>query len=327
MRVAVTRGIPEAGLELLRREGGVVVWPEPCPPSREQLIEFAAGADGLLTLLTERIDGELLDALPSVRAVSNMAVGYDNIDVEAATARGVVVCITPDVLTETTADFAFALILAVARKVKPAADSVLRGEWRTWEPMGFLGQDVHGATLGVVGMGRIGQAVARRARGFDMKILYSDQQRRPEIEEDLGARFASLDQLLRESDIVTLHVPLTRETRKLIGAEQLRSMKRSAILINTARGGVVDTEALADALESGTIWAAGLDVTDPEPLPADHRLLRLPNVLVTPHIASASEATRAQMSRLAAENLIAALRGEEPPRSLNWEAVRGFAQS
>ncbi|MCM8750376.1 D-glycerate dehydrogenase [Thermomicrobiaceae bacterium CFH 74404] len=327
MRVAVTRGIPEAGLELLRREGDVVVWPEPCPPSREQLIEFAAGADGLLTLLTERIDGELLDALPSVRAVSNMAVGYDNIDVEAATARGVVVCITPDVLTETTADFAFALILAVARKVKPAADSVLRGEWRTWEPMGFLGQDVHGATLGVVGMGRIGQAVARRARGFNMKILYSDQQRRPEIEEDLGARFASLDQLLRESDIVTLHVPLTRETRKLIGAEQLRSMKRSAILINTARGGVVDTEALADALESGTIWAAGLDVTDPEPLPADHRLLRLPNVLVTPHIASASEATRAQMSRLAAENLIAALRGEEPPRSLNWEAVRGLAQS
>ena len=327
MRVAVTRGIPEAGLELLRREADVVVWPEPCPPSREQLIEFAAGADGLLTLLTERIDGELLDALPSVRAVSNMAVGYDNIDVEAATARGVVVCITPDVLTETTADFAFALILAVARKVKLAADSVLRGEWRTWEPMGFLGQDVHGATLGIVGMGRIGQAVARRARGFNMKILYSDQQRRPEIEEELGARFASLEQLLRESDIVTLHVPLTRETRKLIGAEQLRSMKRSAILINTARGGVVDTEALADALESGTIWAAGLDVTDPEPLPADHRLLRLPNVLVTPHIASASEATRAQMSRLAAENLIAALRGEEPPRSLNWEAVRGFAQS
>uniref|UniRef100_A0A831T6R6 D-glycerate dehydrogenase n=1 Tax=Thermorudis peleae TaxID=1382356 RepID=A0A831T6R6_9BACT len=327
MRVAVTRGIPEAGLELLRREADVVVWPEPCPPSREQLIEFAAGADGLLTLLTERIDGELLDALPSVRAVSNMAVGYDNIDVEAATARGVVVCITPDVLTETTADFAFALILAVARKVKLAADSVLRGEWRTWEPMGFLGQDVHGATLGIVGMGRIGQAVARRARGFNMKILYSDQQRRPEIEEELGARFASLEQLLQESDIVTLHVPLTRETRKLIGAEQLRSMKRSAILINTARGGVVDTEALADALESGTIWAAGLDVTDPEPLPADHRLLRLPNVLVTPHIASASEATRAQMSRLAAENLIAALRGEEPPRSLNWEAVRGFAQS
>lgn len=327
MRVAVTREIPEAGLQLLRGAADVVVWPEPCPPSREQLIEFAAGADGLLTLLTERIDGELLDALPSVRAVSNMAVGYDNIDVEAATVRGVVVCITPDVLTETTADFAFALILAVARKVKPAADSVLRGEWRTWEPMGFLGQDVHGATLGIVGMGRIGQAVARRASGFNMKILYSDQQRRTEIEEALGARFATLEQLLRESDIVTLHVPLTKETRKLIGAEQLRSMKRSAILINTARGGVVDTEALADALESGTIWAAGLDVTDPEPLPAEHRLLRLPNVLVTPHIASASEATRAQMSRLAAENLLAALRGEEPPRSLNWEAVRGLARS
>lgn len=327
MRIAVTRRIPEAGLELLGREADVVVWPEPSPPNQDELIAFAAGADGLLTLLTERVDGELLDALPSVRAVSNMAVGYDNIDVEAATARGVIVCITPDVLTETTADFAFALMLAVARKVKLAADSVLRGEWRTWEPLGFLGQDVHGATLGVVGMGRIGQAVACRARGFAMTILYTDQERRLELEEKLGARFVSLEQLLRESDIVTLHVPLTKETYKMIGADQLRLMKRSAILINTARGGVVDTEALADALESGTIWAAGLDVTDPEPLPADHRLLRLPNVLVTPHIASASEATRARMARLAAENLLAALRGEEPPRSLNWEAVRGRTQS
>lgn len=327
MRIAVTRRIPEAGLAPLAEEAEVVVWPKSLPPNREELIGLAAGADGLLTLLTERVDGELLDALPTVRAVSNMAVGYDNIDVEAATTRGVVVCITPDVLTETTADFTFTLLLAVARRVKPAADAVLRGEWKTWEPLGFLGQDVYGSTLGIIGMGRIGQAVARRARGFAMTILYTDQAPRPEIENEVGARFVGIDQLLRESDVVSLHVPLTREARKMIGAEQLRMMKRSAILINTARGGVIDTEALADALESGAIWAAGLDVTDPEPLPADHRLLRLPNVLVTPHIASASEATRTRMARLAAENLLAALRGERPPRSINWEAVRGHAQS
>ncbi len=327
MRIAVTRRIPDAGLALLAEAAEVVVWPKSLPPNREELIGLTAGADGLLTLLTERVDGELLDAVPTVRAVSNMAVGYDNIDVEAATTRGVVVCITPDVLTETTADFTFALLLAVARRVKPAADAVLRGEWKTWEPLGFLGQDVYGSTLGIIGMGRIGQAVARRARGFAMTILYTDQAPRPEIENEVGARFVGIDQLLRESDVVSLHVPLTRETRKMIGAEQLRMMKRSAILINTARGGVIDTEALADALESGTIWAAGLDVTDPEPLPADHRLLRLPNVLVTPHIASASEVTRTRMARLAAENLLAALRGERPPRSINWEAVRGHAQS
>jgi glyoxylate reductase len=324
MRIAVTRRIPEGGLELLAQRAEVVVWPGALPPSREDLVAFAAGADGLLTLLTDRVDAALLEALPSVRVVSNMAVGYDNIDLNAATSRGVVVCITPDVLTETTADFAFALILAVARRLKPAADSVLRGEWKTWEPMGFLGQDVYGATIGIVGLGRIGQAVARRARGFDMTILYADQTRRPQAERDLGARFVPLDELLRESDIVSLHVPLTDETRLLIGAEQLRLMKRTAILINTARGGVVDTEALAGALERGDIWAAGLDVTDPEPLPPDHRLLRLPNAVVTPHIASASHATRARMAELAAQNVLSALDGKRPPRALNWEAVRGL---
>jgi glyoxylate reductase len=278
----------------------------------------------LLTLLTERIDEALLDALPTVKVVSNMAVGFDNIDVDACTRKGVVVCITPDVLTETTADFTWALMLAVARRVCEAAESVRAGTWRTWEPLGFLGRDLSGATLGIVGFGRIGRAVARRARGFDMRVLYTDKTRQSsEVERDLRATFVPLEQLLAESDIVTLHVPLTPETRKLIGARELALMKPRSILINTARGPVVDTEALVRALRTGHLWGAGLDVTDPEPLPADHPLLQCPNVIVTPHIASASETTRARMAELAAENLVAALQNRRPPRSLNWDEVRG----
>jgi len=323
VRVVVTRRIPETGIEVLQRAGyEVSIWPGPLPPTREELLEFAKEADGLLTLLTERIDAKLLDALPSIKAVSNMAVGFDNIDVEACTARGVVVCITPDVLTETTADFTWALILAVARRVCEAAEAAHRGQWRTWEPLGFLGQDVAGTTLGIVGFGRIGQAVARRASGFGMRVVYTDrEQRPPEIEQQLRATFLPLDQLLAESDIVTLHVPLTPETRKLIGARELALMKPNAMLINTARGAVVDTDALVAALRDRRLWGAGLDVTDPEPLPADHPLLQCPNVIVTPHIASASEVTRARMAQLAAENLVAALRGERPPRSLNWDEL------
>jgi glyoxylate reductase len=278
----------------------------------------------LLTLLTERIDEALLNALPTVKVVSNMAVGFDNIDVDACTRRGVVVCITPDVLTETTADFTWALMLAVARRVCEAAESVRAGTWRTWEPLGFLGRDLSGATLGIVGFGRIGRAVARRARGFDMRVLYTDKTRQSsEVERDLRATFVPLEQLLAESDIVTLHVPLTPETRMLIGARELALMKPRSILINTARGPVVDTEALVRALRTGHLWGAGLDVTDPEPLPADHPLLQCPNVIVTPHIASASETTRARMAELAAENLVAALQNRRPPRSLNWDEVRG----
>ncbi len=301
----------------------MVVWPGDLPPSRDDLIEFSKDADALLTLLTERIDASLLDALPNVKVVSNMAVGFDNIDVEACTARGVVVCITPDVLTETTADFTWALLLAVARRVCEASQAVHTGEWRTWEPLGFLGIDIAGATLGIVRLGRIGQAVARRARGFGMRVLYTDrQQRSPEIERELGATYLPLRELLRESDVVSLHVPLTPETYHLIDRQMLALMKPIAILINTARGAVVETEALVEALQARRLWGAGLDVTDPEPLPADHPLLRCPNVVVTPHIASASERTRSRMAELAAENIVAALRGERPPRSLNWDAVQ-----
>ncbi|MDI3341504.1 MAG: D-glycerate dehydrogenase [Sphaerobacter sp.] len=321
MRIAVTRVIPDAGLDLLRDAAEVVVWPEPLPPDRDQLVQLAEGADGLLTLLTERVDGDLLDRLPTVKVVSNMAVGYDNIDVEACTARGVAVCTTPDVLTETTADLAFALLMAVARRLVESYDVVRAGGWRTWEPMGFLGPDVHGATLGIVGLGRIGQAVARRARGFAMRILYTNRQREPDLEAKLGVEWRDLDGLLAESDFVSLHVPLTPATRGLIGREQLRRMRPGAILINTARGPIVQTDALLEAVEQGWIWGVGLDVTDPEPLPADHPLLRHPRVLVTPHIASASYQTRARMAELAAQNVLAVLRGETPPRCLNPEVL------
>lgn len=324
VQVAVTRRIPEAGLKRLQEADLTVnVWPGELPPTRDELVAFAREAEGLLTLLTERIDADVLAALPKPRVVSNMAVGYDNIDLAACTSRGVIVCITPDVLTETTADFTWALLLALARRVCEASREVVEGKWRTWEPLGFLGLDVAGATLGIVGLGRIGQAVARRARGFGMRILYTDRERREAVvEEQLAARYVPLDELLRESDFVSLHVPWTSETRKLIGARELALMKPTAILVNTARGAVVDTDALVVALQERRLWGAGLDVTDPEPLPADHPLLRCPNVVVTPHIASASERTRARMAELAAENLISALEGREPPRSLNWEALQ-----
>jgi glyoxylate reductase len=273
--------------------------------------------------LTEPVDATLLEKLPTVRVVSNFAVGFDNIDVAACSERGVAVCTTPDVLTDTTADFAFALLLASARKVVESANAVPRGEWKTWEPLGYLGQDVAGATLGVVGLGRIGAAMAKRASGFGMRILYSDAIDRPETERELCAERVDLETLLATSDFISLHVPLTSETTGMIGAEQLTMMKPNAVLVNTSRGPVVDNEALADALERGTIWGAALDVTDPEPLPADHRLVGMPNCIITPHVASATEETRAKMSELAAKNLIAVLSGEQPLRCLNPDVLHG----
>ncbi len=322
MRVAVTRKIPESGLELLRSFGDVDVWPQQLPPNRDELLELAHEADGLLSLLTEPIDGPLLDQLPTVKVVSNFAVGFDNIDVSACTQRSIAVCTTPDVLTDTTADFAFALLMAAARHVVASADSVARGEWLTWEPLGYLGKDLVGVTLGLIGMGRIGAAVAKRSSGFDMRVIYTDTADRPDVERDLGARRVELDELLKTSDFISVHVPLTPQTQGMISGPQLSAMKRSAVLVNTSRGPVVDNDALADALGAGEIWAAALDVTDPEPLPADHPLVKLPNCIVTPHIASATEATRSKMSELAARNLIAVLTGQEPPRCLNPEVLQ-----
>jgi glyoxylate reductase len=291
------------------------------PPSPEQLAALLRGCDGALTLLTDAIDGAVLDREPQLKVVSNLAVGYDNVDVPAATARGVAVCNTPGVLTETTADFAWALLMAAARRVVEGVDYVRAGKWRTWGPMLLRGRDLTGATLGIVGFGRIGREVAKRARGFEMRVLAYDPVEDEAAARALGVEYRPLDALLREADFVTLHVVLTPETERLIGARELGLMKPEAILVNAARGPVVDTDALVAALRGGEIGGAALDVTDPEPLPADHPLLSLPNAIVVPHMASATVATRDRMAELAARNLLAVLRGERPPGIVNPEVL------
>jgi len=299
------------------------VWEEETPPPREVLLDKVRGIDGLLSLLTDPVGVETMDAAgPRLKVISNYAVGYDNVDVPAATERGILVCNTPDVLTETTADLAFALLMATARRIVEGADFVRAGKWKTWGPRLLLGPDIHPATLGIVGMGRIGTAVARRARGFDMKVLYYDYRHRRELGETVGAMMCdTLGELLAEADFVSLHAPLTSETHQMIDAVALSKMKCTAILINTARGPLVDTDALCDALHTGRIAYAALDVTDPEPLPPGHRLLTLPNCLVVPHIGSASVATRGRMAVMAAENLLAALRGGGPHHIVNPEVL------
>ena len=320
--VAVTRIIPEAGLSLLRERAEVRLWEEELPPTPKQLATLLRGAQGALTLLTDVINGEVLDREPQLKVVSNFAVGYDNVDVEAATARGVAVCNTPGVLTETTADATWALLMAAARRTVESVDYVRAGKWVTWGPTLLLGRDVHGATLGIVGFGRIGKEVARRARGFSMRILAYDTYQDDTAAAELGVEFRPLDDLLRESDFVTLHVALTPETTHLIGERELGLMKPEAILVNAARGPVVDTDALVTALRDNVIWAAALDVTDPEPLPADHPLISMPNVTVVPHTASATIATRDNMASLAARNLLAVLEGETPPAIVNPEVLK-----
>jgi glyoxylate reductase len=301
-RVFVTRRLPFDALDRLREVHEVDEWPGDMPPSAEEIQAGVAEADGLLSLVTDRVDAAVLDAAPKLRAIANMAVGTDNIDLEAAAERGIPVGNTPDVLTDATADLAFALLLALARKIVPGAAKVRDGEWRTWEPAGDLGADLAGATLGVVGWGRIGQAVARRAEGFGMQVIHSSR-----------SSGLPLDDLLARADFVSVHTPLTAETRHLVNADVLARMKPTALLINTARGGVVDQDALRDALHAGQIAGAALDVTDPEPLPADHPLLDAPNLLVVPHVGSATVRTRAKMAAMAVENLLAALDGRPMP--------------
>lgn len=315
-KVYVTRQVVEEGIALLREECEVKVWGGDLPVPRDVLMEKVRGIDGLYCLLTERVDVALLDAAPRLRVVSNMAVGYNNIDVEACSARGIPVGNTPGVLTDTTADLAFALLMAAARRIVEGADYVRAGRWKTWGPTLLMGQDVHGATLGIVGMGRIGQAVARRARGFGMRVLYYDAYV-PDVDPALRATSVDLDTLLTESDFISLHVPLTEETHHFIGEGELRQCKPTAVLVNTSRGGVVDPDALRTALAEGQIAYAALDVTEPEPLPADHPLLSLPNCVVVPHIGSASVVTRTKMALMAAENLLAGLRGEPLPNCVN----------
>lgn len=321
-RVYVTRRIPDAGLELVRAACDVTLWEGDEPPPYPVLLDGVREAEGLLSLVTDRVDEALMAAAPRLRVISQYAVGYDNVDVAAATRRGIVVGHTPGVLTHATADMAFALLMAAARRLVEGVDYARAGRWRTWGPLTLLGQEVHGATLGIVGLGRIGKAVARRAQGFDMRILYYDCTRDEAMEREFGPSCMDLDTLLAESDFVTLHVPLSPETHHLIGADQLRRMKPTAVLINTSRGPVVDQDALVAALRAGEIAAAALDVTDPEPLPADHSLFSLPNAIVTPHIASGSVTARTQMAVLAARNLLAGLRGEALPHLVNPAALQ-----
>jgi lactate dehydrogenase-like 2-hydroxyacid dehydrogenase len=320
-RVFVARVIPDDGLDAIREGCDAEVWPDELPPARADLLRAIAGCHGVVTLLTDRVDDEFLDAAgPGLRVVSNFAVGFDNVDIAACTRRGVPVGNTPGVLTETTADLAFALLMAAARRVAEGDRYVRAGRWRTWGPMLLLGPDVHGATLGIVGFGRIGQAMARRAAGFGMRVLYHDVARVDEaVERALGAEYQPLEALLATADIVSLHVNLSDETRGLIDAERLGWMKPTAVLVNTSRGPVVDSMALSAALRDGVIAAAALDVTDPEPLPVDHPLLALDNCLVVPHIASASRATRGKMAAMAAANLLAGVRGERLPTPVNPE--------
>jgi glyoxylate reductase len=320
-KVLITRVLPEGGLELIRRACDADIWPDELPPSREVLLDRVRGVEGIVSLLTDRVDGEVMDAAgPGLKVISNYAVGYDNVDVPAATARGIPLGNTPGVLTETTADMAFALLMAGARRIVEGADYVRAGKWRTWGPTLFLGHDVHGATLGIIGMGRIGQAVTRRALGFGMRVIYFDPYCDADKAPFLGVALrCGLDDLLAESDFVSLHVPLSGQTHHLIDAPALEKMKRTAVLVNTSRGPVVHTDDLYEALVAGQIAYAALDVTDPEPLPPGHRLLGLPNCLVVPHLASASWATRTRMAVMAAENLLAGLRGERLPNCVNPE--------
>jgi glyoxylate reductase len=310
-RVVITRRLPGKALERLFAEHDVEVWPERLPPAPDELRELASGAEGLLSLVTDRIDADLLDAAPRLRAIANYGVGTDNVDLEAAAARGIRVGNTPDVVTDATADLAWALLLALARRLPRGEADVRGGEWKTWEPARILGADVTGATLGIVGFGRIGRAVAKRARGFDMQVLHTGR-----------GEGVPLDVLLDRSDFVSLHVPLTPDTRGLIGERAFELMKPTAHLINTARGPIVDHDALRRALEDGEIAGAALDVTDPEPLPADHSLLRARNLLVIPHLGAATVGTRARMTALSVDNLLAGLAGQRMPNQAN-EPVAG----
>ncbi len=320
MRVFVTRRIPDIGLRMISEYCEIDVWESETPPSKTQIIDRARSCEGLVTLLSDPIDREVIEQLNKLRVIAQYAVGVDNIDVEAATSRGIIVTNTPGVLTETTADLTWALIMAASRRIVEADRYVRAGNWRVaWGPESFLGIDVHGATLGIIGMGRIGTAVARRASGFGMRVIYFSR-RGPTLMEDLQhlkATHVDLDTLLRESDIVTIHLPLTSQTRGMIGERELRLMKPRAVLVNTSRGAVVDENALIRVLEEGHLHAAALDVFTSEPISMDNKLLTMPNVILTPHIGSASYRTRTVMAQMCASNLIAALKGERPINIVN----------
>ncbi len=322
-KVYVTRELPERGLKVIRKHFDTEVWTEYASPPKKVIIEKARNVDALASLLSDKIDAEVFNAAPKLKIVAQMAVGFDNIDVQEATKRGIYVTNTPEVLTDTTADFAWALLMAVARRVVEADKYVRTGQWKvSWHPSMMLGRDIYNATIGIVGAGRIGYAVAKRAKGFDMKILFYDVVPRPEMEKDLGAKRVELDTLFKESDFVSIHVPLMKETYHLVNAERLKLMKKTAYLINNSRGPVVDEKALYEALKEGKIAGAGLDVFEQEPTPLDNPLLRLDNLVVAPHISSASHETRSKMAEMVAENLVAFFEGKKPPNLINPDVLK-----
>lgn len=321
-KVFVTRIIPNKGLDLVKEFCEVDLWTDDLPPGRDELLKRVKDVDGLLCLLTEDIDSEVMDAAGSqLKVISNYAVGFDNIDVDAATERKIPVGNTPDVLTDATADFSFALMMNAGRHILEGDRYVRAGKWKTWSPMLFLGNEMRGSTLGLVGFGRIGKAMARRAVGFDMNVIYYDplETRR---DPDVKADSVDFETLLEESDFISLHTPLTSDTHQLIDAESLSRMKPNAVLVNTSRGPVIDMDALYEALRDHKIFAAGLDVTNPEPLPMDHPLLTLDNFIIAPHIASASRSARDKMAWLAAKNLIAGLEGSHLPNCVNQDVYK-----
>src|SRR5262245_61138217 len=317
-RVFVSRRIPAVGLDLIAPHCDADVWADPLPPPPAVLKEKVRDCEGLISLLTDRVDAELLDAAPKLKVVSNFAVGFNNIDLDAATRRGIRVGNTPGVLTEATADIAVTLLLTAARRIGESAQDARAGRWKTWDPLGWLGQDLVGRTLGIVGMGRIGYSVARKLHfGWGMKVLYTDQVARADVERELNASQVGFEVLLRESGFVSVHTDLNPQTKGMFSRSQFAKMKPTAVFVNTARGPIVDQVALAEALRNNTIFAAGLDVTDPEPLPPDHELLHLQNCIVVPHIASATVQTRNEMARICAENLIAGLTGKPMTSCVN----------
>lgn len=321
-KVFVTREIPERGLRIIKEHFDAEVWEDYAPPPKNVIIQKAAGVDALVSLLSDKIDSEIFDAAPNLKIVAQLAVGYDNIDVKEATKRGIYVTNTPGVLTETTADFAWALLMAVARRVVEADKYVRSGKWKVgWHPSMLLGRDVYGATLGIVGLGRIGQAVAKRAKGFNMRVLYYDVRRRRDLEKKLKLEYVDLETLLRNADFVSIHVPLMDTTYHLINERRLRLMKKTAYLINNSRGPVIDEKALYKVLKEGSIAGAALDVFEQEPTPQDNPLLTLDNVVAAPHISSGSHETRSKMAEMVAENLVAFFEGRVPPNLVNMKVL------
>jgi len=322
-KVYVTREMPERGLRIIKEKFDAEVWHEYAPPPKKIIVQKAAKVDALATLLSDQIDAEVFDVAPNLKIIAQMAVGFDNIDVTEATKRGIYVTNTPGVLTETTADFAWALLMAVARRVVEADKYVRSGNWKVgWHPMMIQGRDIYGAILGIVGLGRIGCAIAKRAKGFDMKVLYYDVIRRPDFEKEYGIQFTDINLLFQKADFITINAPLTKETYHLVDEKKLKMMKKTAYLINNARGPIIDEKALYKALKEGWIAGAALDVFEQEPMPMENPLLKLDNVVVAPHISSASYETRSKMAEMVAENLVAFFEGRTPPNLVNPEVMK-----